>query len=106
LYLDAAGHCRFTIGERAVAVERAIQHIEGVDIAGQHSDSKHSDSKHSAGKHSAARATPAELNARAALIDAQQPTQRLAAFVDFEPEPYLRPHDLWDAVAAPTGLDA
>lgn len=111
LYLDAAGHCRFTIGERAVAVERAIQHIEGVDIAGQHSDSKHS-----AGKHSAARATPAELNARAALIDAQhttqpsdaadRPAQRHAAFVEFEPEPYLRPHDLWDAVAAPTGLDA
>jgi pimeloyl-ACP methyl ester carboxylesterase len=91
LYLDAAGHCRFTTGERAVAVERAMQLIDG----------QHIDSQVNPGS-----AKPDELNARAALIDAQQPTQRLAAFVEFEPEPYLRPHDLWDAAAAPAGLDA
>jgi pimeloyl-ACP methyl ester carboxylesterase len=95
VYLDAAGHCRFTVGERAVAVERAIQQIDGATRSA-----------------SAQRATPTELNAMAASIDAEHApgktanTSRRAAFVDFEPEPYLRPHDLWDVAAAPTGTGA
>lgn len=84
VYLDAAGHCRFTVGERAVAVERALQALSGDRPP----------------------ASPALLNESATAIDGEGPTwgalpaTRHASFVDYEPDDYIRPWDRWDIAAA------
>lgn len=81
-YLDAAGHCRFTTGERAAAIRHAVRR----------------------GRGEAAAAVPSDLQQEASAVDdALASTGRAPAYVAFEPDPYLRPHDLAPRGAAGEG---
>lgn len=77
-FLDAAGHCRFTTGERAAAISRALELVDG----------------------GARAASAAELQASARAADALHAerggsvAERDAAYLEYDPDPYLRPHDL------------
>jgi hypothetical protein len=82
-FLDAAGHCRFTTGERAAAIRHALRRARGEAVA----------------------ADPAVLQAEATAIDsAAGSAARAAAYVAYRPEPYLRPHDLAGRVSVSGGV--
>lgn len=81
-YLDAAGHCRFTTGERGAAFRGALRLARGEAVG-----------------------SIDELQQEACTVDdawaagGRLRPERAAAFTDHEPDPYLRPHDLAGAVA-------
>lgn len=80
LFLRAAGHCRYTTGERAVAVLDALAALDGRQVHRSAADRT---------------AVAAEIDLR--LATEHGPAARPPAFFDHRPEDFPRPFDRFDA---------